>query len=203
MPYDAYRVRDAVQFLADSPYYSHFVKRLRAVAQRPRSVPYKGDAEILNELLIVAREANQQAFENLLALAASKRDDRNEYQRKYMAQQRARYRRIWALESALLKRDLTLDERQEAVTRQYAVWNKEKDAFLSAREVDGKLDWHARNAAIRDFWQLKDEELEVLITEASQPEKTVSRKRRLVVVKSEPSTNLGSKLRKALDEQRK
>lgn len=202
MGYDIHRVRDAVQFLTDSPYYSHFAKRLRALAQRPRSVPYKGDSEVLNELLVVARETNLEALENLLTLAASKRDDRNEYQRKYMAAQRARYRRIWELESALKKRPLTLDERQEAVTKQYAVWNRERDEFLATREQDGKLDWHARNAAIRDFWQLKDDELEALITEANQPEKTVTKKRRFVVVRPEPTGTLGAKLRKALDAKR-
>jgi hypothetical protein len=208
MSYELSRVREAVQFLVDSPYFSHYAKRIRALTERPRSLPYKDDTEALNELVIVGR-ANRQALENLLELAELKRDGRGDYQRQYMAAQRSRYKRIAQLEALLRGKPLTLDERQAAISKQYEVWNKEKDQFLSARsdlhltEFGTPPDWTARNAYTRSFWEMKDAELDALLAEAEKTLTQVVKRKRLVVVPPTKQTQMAEKLLKVLDDRRK
>lgn len=208
MHYDLSRIREAVQFLVDTPYYAHYTKRLRSLVSRPRAMPYKDDAEVLNELLILGR-SNPEALDNLLELAKYKRNGRGDYQRQYMAAQRGRYRKISQLEEVLTGRSLSPDEKKEAITKQYIIWNKDKGEFLSNRAKDHidefgePPDWNARNTYIRAFWEAKDAELDALLSEATKTlSKTVTRKR-LVVVKKDNPTVMAEKLRKVLDARRK
>lgn len=193
--YNAERVRQAVQYLVDSSYFLHHTKKLRSTVKKKRSMPFKDDAECLNELLVVGRQS-EPAMEALIEVAAFKRPGRNDYQREFMASKRRRDRKVLELEEALVGRQLGLDERNQVLVRQYDIWNKEKAVMLAQL---GEVDWTERNAAIRDFWSKKEAEIDALADEAkkSLAHKPVARKR-LVVVEPEPVGLLGGKLKEAL-----
>ena len=72
--FDVARARQAVQYLVDTNYFSHHLRKLRSTVEKPRALPFKGEAEVLNELLLIGRQ-NLDAMEKLVALAEFKRDD--------------------------------------------------------------------------------------------------------------------------------
>lgn len=186
--YDLARARLAVQFLVDSSYFHHHIKKLRTTVEKPRSMPFKDDAEVLNELLAIGRQ-NPAAMENLIGVAEFKRSDKNEYQRNYMAAKRQRDRKVYELEELMVGKALTQDARATVLSRQYEVWTKEKTAYLKAQ---GELAWSERNEATRQFWDRKETELDALIVEA-RANGPIKRKYR-VVVEKEPKTAFGKAL---------
>jgi sporulation protein YlmC with PRC-barrel domain len=192
--YNAERVREAVQYLVDSSYFLHHTKKLRSTVKKKRSMPFKDDAECLNELLVVGRQS-EAAMEALIEVAAFKRPGRNDYQREFMAAKRRRDRKVLELEEALVGRPLGLDERNSVLLRQYDIWNKEKGELLGKL---GDAEWNERNSAIREFWVAKEKEIDALTEEAKRSiQKTVQRKR-VVVVEPQPVGQLGNKLKEAL-----
>lgn len=195
--YNAERVRDAVQYLVDSSYFLHHTKKLRSTVKKKRSLPFKDDAECLNELLVVGRQS-EAAMEALIEVAAFKRPGRNDYQREFMAAKRRRDRKVLELEEALVGHPLGLDDRNQVLLRQYDIWNKEKTAMLAKL---GDAGWMERNAAIREFWDAKEKEVDALTEEAKKSlQKTVTRARRVVLVQQEPVGVLGDKLKEALQD---
>lgn len=192
--YNKDRARRAVQFLVDSPYFHHHVVKLRSALRRPRALPFKGDAEPLNELVLIGRQ-NSDALENLVEVAEFKRSDRNDYQREFMAAKRKRERLAVELESLLTGRTLSLDERTKVVASQRVIWNKEKDQYL-AKHAD--LPWLERNRATRDFWDLKERELEQLIEEARQRGPVKRHPKRTIQVHPKPRTPFGQQLADAV-----
>lgn len=198
LTYDVKKARQAVQFLVDSPFFDRNVKRLRSLLDKPRTTPYRGETEFLNELLVIGRQ-RRESFERLVELAEYKRDDRGSYQRRFMAAKRQRERKVIALEELLRGKKLGLDERKDALLKQYEVWNREKEAMLA--KFPG-AEWIKRNELIKQFWDTKEAELDALIAEASKP--PVSRKRKeVVVVEREPASAFGAKLKQAIGEQPK
>lgn len=191
MKYDARRAREAVQFLVNSPYFIHHVAKLRTTVKKPRALPFKDAAEPLNELLVIGRQ-NPQAMENLIEVAQSKRDDRNDYQRHYMAAKRQRDRKVIQLEELLAGKTLTNDQRNHLLHRQYQVWNKERGQYLTKQ---GDVSWLERNEKIREFWHRKEAEIDALIEEA---QKNPHKRKRVVVVEKQPKTDFGRKLQKAV-----
>jgi hypothetical protein len=198
--YDQKRVREAVQFLVDSPYFSQHVRKLRSQVKRPRALPFKDAAEPLNELLVLGRQSFK-AMENLIAIAEFKRTDRNDYQREFMAAKRARQRKVIKLEEVLTGRTLTVDQRARVLLRQSAIWEKEKDQYLE-RRAEGMAQapsWTERNNFIRDFWKLKETEIDSLLEEAHRVhDRTVKRKRVVEVEKPEKPTAMGEAMKKYL-----
>jgi hypothetical protein len=188
--YDPERARAAVQLLVDSSYYNQHIRKLKSAVERPRSMPFKGDQEPLNELLVIGRQ-NAQAMDNLLEVARFKRDDRNDYQRAYMAAKRKRDRKVILLEELLEARKLPHDHRVKVLARQYRVWNKERDQFLVQI---GEVSWNERNTHLKAFWERKESELDQLIEEARARGPVQRSRKRVVVVKQEPKTALGVKL---------
>lgn len=186
--YDLARARLAVQFLVDSSYFHHHIKKLRTTVEKPRSMPFKDDAEVLNELLTIGRQ-NPTAMENLIGVAEFKRSSKNDYQRNYMAAKRQRDRKVFELEELMTGKALTQDARTKVLRRQYEVWTKEKTAYLKAQ---GELAWTERNDATRQFWDRKEAELDALIVEA-KANGPIKRKYRVVVAK-EPKTAFGKAL---------
>lgn len=160
--YDREKAREAVQYLVDSSYFHLHVKKLRNTVGRPRSLPFREDAEALNELLLIGRQ-NQLAMENLISVAEHKRGGKTEYQRQYMAAKRKRDRKVVKLEEILTGGRLDAAQRKQLLKRQYTVWHKERDQLL---EENSDLSWTERNELIRDFWARKDRELDVLIEDA-------------------------------------
>lgn len=195
--YDTARARKAVQHLVDSSYFSHHLRKLRSNLAKPRALPFRGEFEVLNELLIIGRQSPE-ALENLIKLAEFKRDnDKNSYQREYMAAKRQRDRKVILLEETMTGRKLSLEERRKLLLKQYAVWNREKDVML--RSVQDKP-WAERNAAIREFWQRKEHEVDLLQAEAgSQPVKRFKKYKVDAPAKPAKPTVMREALKKALD----
>jgi hypothetical protein len=159
-------------------------------------MPFKGETEALNELLVIGRQSLE-AMENLIKIAEFKRDDKNDYQRRFMAQKRQRDAKVIALEEKLQGRKLRLDERKDVLIKQYEVWMKEREDYVKRL---GDASWADRNAAIKSFWEKKEGEIESLIEEAGKAqEKHKIRRYTVVAPKPEPKTVLGQKLRKVLD----
>jgi hypothetical protein len=131
--YDLQRAQNAVRYLVETAYFPHRVRALRGNVSKPRRLPFKDDAEVLNELLIIGRQ-NLQAMENLIALAERKRDTRNDYQRDFMRQKRHRERLAVRVEEIRLRRKLTSNERYQYLQSMYEQWNKARDAAVSKWE---------------------------------------------------------------------
>lgn len=192
--YNHDRARRAVQFLVNSSYFVPHRKKLCAAVGRPRAMPFKGEAEPLNELLVIGRQ-NRQAMENLLDIAQFKRSVRGSYQKQYMARKRHRDHKVIELETLLCGKKLSVDERKTALVKQYKLWGKERDEFLAKQ---GELSWADRNTAIQQFWDAKEQELDALIDEASTTLNKVVHRKRTFVVEKQPKTVLGAKLQEAL-----
>ena len=190
--YDLVRARTAVQILVDSPYCQHHIKRLRSTVVKPRAMPFSAELEPLNELLAVGRQSLA-AMENLIAVAEFKRDDRNEYQRQYMAAKRQRDRKVVALEELMTGKVQSPEMRLELLHRQYDIWNKEKAQFL-ARFAG--LSWSEKNEKTKEFWDRKEAEIDALSAEA-RARGPVKRKR-VVHVSPTPNTAFGQKLAAAV-----
>lgn len=173
LQYDVSRAKYAVQFLVDSPYAKHHVKRLRNVVQQPRALPFSGDAEVLNELLIVGRQSKT-AMENLIEVAEFKRKQKPNYMTDFMRQKRARERKLVEIEEVGLGRKLTLDERVQLVQSTRDRWAREKQIHIEQRTEAHTIqfgtppNWATSNQFIKDFWQMKDLELDVLMERAKQ-----------------------------------
>lgn len=191
--YNRERMRRAVQLLVDSTYAHHHIKRLRTLAASSKGGQFAGANEYLNELLRVGRQCPK-ALENLISLACSKRDTKNDYQREYMAAKRHREAKVITLETLMTGAPVPEDERKRVLARQVEVWKREKEAFLR-----GYDDWREKNARNKEFWELKDSELDALIEEAKANGPVRRHTKRVVLVKKTPATVMGQKLQKVLD----
>lgn len=201
--YDVARARQAVQFLVDASHFKDYVATLKKNVEKPRAFPYKGDKEVLNELLKIGRQ-DRGAMERLIEIAQFKRENNDrkaEYQRVFMAAKYKRDSKAIKLEEMLQGKRLNLEERRHLLLKQYEVWNKEKEQFLS---MQGTMTWKQKNDAIKDFWALKDHELEQLLEEAgkAQVKHALNKKKRYVVVKQPKETAMKVALKKALEKRK-
>ncbi|MEM5400794.1 hypothetical protein [Paraburkholderia unamae] len=187
-----------------TPYFPHRVRGLRTEVQKPRAMPYKDDAEPLNELLVIGRQSLQ-AMENLIAVAEYKRnDDRNEYQRKFMAATRRRFKLAFELEARRIGRDLTLDERTRFMHELQAQWSEERDAYVVRRTEQvqqqiGAVSHDDKREFISQFWDMKTQELLAMMSEAKPP---ALRKKKRVVEVAKPQTAMASALTSAIDKKK-
>lgn len=192
--YDKSRAKAAVQFLVDSSYFRHHVTKLRNTVEKPRALPFKDEAEALNELLVIGRQ-NLAAMENLISVAEYKRSNKNDYQREYMAAKRQRDRKVLQLEELMSGKPVAIDHRKSVIDHQYKVWNKERDALLK-RNADA--DWTTRNKIIKSFWDTKEAEIDALIEEAKRTGPVRRATKRVVVVRPEPKTPFAKALANAI-----
>jgi hypothetical protein len=173
LKYDVERAQRAVQFLVDSPYYKHHIRRLRNVVKRPRALPFSDESETLNELLVIGRQ-NVQAMENLIAVADHKRHEKTPYMTAFMAAKRAREKKVVEIEETTLGRKLTLDERLALIRRTREQWNAERELHKAScteqyrTHFGREPNWQQSNQFIKDFWMLKDVKLDVMLREAQQ-----------------------------------
>lgn len=130
LTYDLTRARKAVEYLIATPYFPHRARALRSSVTKPRRMPFKDDAEVLNELLVIGRQSVQ-AMENLIALAERKRDTRNDYQREFMKVKRRRERMAVRCEELRTGKKLTADERYQYLLAITKKWNDERDEKVS------------------------------------------------------------------------
>lgn len=192
--YDKSRAKAAVQFLVDSSYFRHHVTKLRNTVEKPRAMPFKDESECLNELLSIGRQ-NLQAMENLIAVAEYKRGNKNDYQREYMAAKRQRDRKVLLLEELMSGKPVAIPHRKAVLEHQYKVWNKERDQLLSKM---ANASWTERNHAIKEFWDVKELELDALIEEAKLNGPVKRTAKRVVTVKQEPKTAFARALANAI-----
>jgi hypothetical protein len=178
--YNLERARVALQYLVDTSYYSQHVRRIESCVAKPRALPFKDDAESLNELIIVGRQ-NRKALDNLLDVARSKRGNKGEYQREFMAAKRKRDRKVIHLEELLTGQSLSLEARRLLLLKQYATWNKEREQCLKEKDA---LEWDARNALLREFWQSKEDELDTMLTDVTTVQSSFRKKKRAVTVQA-------------------
>jgi hypothetical protein len=163
--YDLSRANKAVQYLVDTTYFPHRVRALRGNVSKPRRLPFKDEAEPLNELLLIGRQSLQ-AMENLIALAERKRDTRNDYQREFMRQKRHRERLAVRVKELEDKRKLTPNERYQYLQAMYEQWNTDKDAAVSKweRKFIGSTGRQPTNLEkfeyIKSFWDKVDSIME-------------------------------------------
>lgn len=177
--YNHDKARQAVQFLVDDSYFAGHVRKLRNFVQKPRAMPFKEESEVLNELLTIGRQ-NLQAMENLISIAEQKRDDRNDYQRRFMAKKRARDSIVVKVQELKLGKKLSLDERKDVLLVQYANWETEKEAEI-ARYPDAT--WEERNEIKRQFWDQIDAVLPEVLEAAKEQFAPVVRKKKVEIVK--------------------
>ena len=202
--YDVARARKAVQLLVYVSHFDDYVKTLKKHVAKPRAMPYKGDKEALNELLKIGRQ-DLGALDRLIEVAAFKRDDKNtkavEYQRQFMAQKRQRDQKVIQFEEMMKGKKLSLEERRQLLLKQYAVWNKEREQFLG---MHADASWKERNVLIRDFWKMKEDELNDLIKEAGKAQTThqLHKNKRTVEVRPVRETTMRHAMKKALDKRK-
>lgn len=203
MRYNPQKAREAVQYLVDTIWFPHRVRGLRSNLKRPRALPYKGEEECLNELLVIGRQ-DAQAFENLIFLAQLKRGDaaddpkarRNKYQAELMAKQRTRERRVARIEELLVGKRLTADERVETLRRYNVEWDRQLEEFMAAY---ADCSWEEKNTVRREFWAQVDAGLEQLLEEAERElTREVHRKKRITVDKQLKNPTLRDKLQEKL-----
>lgn len=163
--YDIKRVNKAVQYLIDTPYFPHRVRALRNNVSKPRRLPFKDAAEVLNELLVIGRQSLQ-AMENLIAVAERKRDTRNDYQREYMRQKRHRERLAVRVEELRIKRKLTPNERYQFLVEASEQWHRDKELAVSKWEQKfvsstGRTPTNLEKYEyIKSFWDKVDSQME-------------------------------------------
>lgn len=198
--YDVSRARKAVQLLVEVSHFNDYVKTLNRHVGRPRAMPYKGDIECLNELLVIGRQ-NKKALDNLIEVAKFKRDNNDrkaEYQRDFMARKYQRDKKAIMLEEKFQGRRLKLEERRQLLLKQYEVWHKERAEYIA---MHGELSWREKNTVISDFWKIKEQELDQLLqeAEAAQVKHELNKKKRVIIVNPPKETAMKAALKKALD----
>lgn len=162
--YNSERVRSAVQYLVDTPYFPHRVKGIRTAVLKPRSMPFKDDAECLNELLVVGRQSLQ-ALENLIAVAERKRDTRTDYQREFMRAKRERERFVIELNQLDRSTSIGREERYRILQRWHADQERERNMFVEARCNKHRVDTgeeassEDKSRFIKEFWAKVDMDL--------------------------------------------
>lgn len=187
------QVAAAANYLVQARDYAAKVKQVAKVIAEwdERHVFFTGERECLNALVNLGLQYPDK-LTRLYAIIDGKRAQvpqlrRNEYQREFMAQARARLNKALEIEAIVEGRRLTPDEKLKRAARIKAEWARRKQEALTAA---GDLDWKGRNAVTQEFWEKVDHELEAMLTEAKKvldlPHK---RKRHVVRVDPRPPAN--------------
>lgn len=64
-------------------------------------------------------------------------------------------------------------ERTAVLLKQYEIWKKERAQFLHSK---GDLSWEDRNAAIKDFWNSREAQIDQLTEEAQNAQANFRKK---------------------------
>lgn len=195
LKYDVRKTVVAVQFLVDDSFYTRHVRRIYSCVERPKTLPFRGSSECLNELIIVGRQSKD-ALGSLLALADFKRDTHNDYQREFMATKRKRQARYITITEKTNKTQLSLTERRHLLIDQQKVWDAQRDEYVATnsalyKEKYGEeAGWTQMNAMKREFWMVLDAQLEVMQEDADHL--YVPKKREVILVKETTATKITS-----------
>ena len=196
-------LKEAVNFLIASRDYVALVKEIESIRDNweERRVYFGGDKECLNSMVQLCI-TDEDGYDRVLHLIAEKRKlvpeaKRNDYQREFMRQLRARVAKAIKIECmAEGRKHFTPDEKHEREKRLRKVWADRKEKFL-AEHID--LSWKERNEVAKIFWEGIDIELEEMYQSAQELEgHHPVKKRRVVKVDRVPKTEFGSKLKSAI-----
>ena len=167
------RVIEAVNYLIEAPNYGSLVNEMTRIIETWDTHPmvYGGKLTCLNALIDIGLQ-DREAFERVLKLVQDKRGlvpkiRRKDYQRELMRERRARLGKAVELHELLngpLRGAARMQQMQDTQER----WAKARDAFL---ETKGKLGYDARNAAIQEFWQTIDTNLDKNLADARKKRK--------------------------------
>jgi hypothetical protein len=172
---------EAVNLLIASPKAHQLYETVEGVAHLAARYPVRlaNDADGVNALLDL-RVKDQQAYERVIELIEGKRAslgydplrsakegyNKTQYMREFMEQKRERERLAVEIENMLRgdKNKLVGMARLEFMRRQSARWKEQRDAFLERAKEKVKapaLSKDQMRAALAQFWQAVDEELEI------------------------------------------
>lgn len=203
MTVDRTVLKEAVNFLIASRDYVALVKEIESIRDNweDRRVYFGGDKECLNAVVQLAI-TDEDGYDRVRNLINEKRKlvpeaKRNDYQREFMRQLRARVAKAIKIECIVEgRKHFTPDEKHERERRLRKVWADRKERFFADH---GDLSWKERNHVAKIFWEGIDIELEQMMQDAQEMEgHRPIKKKRVVKVEHAPKTEFGSKLKTAL-----
>lgn len=203
MSVDRTVLKEAVNFLIATRDYIALVKEIESIRDNweDRRVYFGGDKECLNSIVQLAI-TDEDGYDRVMSLINEKRKlvpeaKRNDYQRDFMRQLRARVAKAIKIECLIEGRPFfSPDEKRVREQRLKQVWADRKEKFFAEY---GNPNWKERNELAKVFWEGVDIELEQMLTEAQELEghKPV-KKKRVVKIDHAPKTEFGNKLKSAI-----
>lgn len=203
MSVDRTVLKEAVNFLIATRDYVALVKEIESIRDNweDRRVYFGGDKECLNTIVQLAI-TDEDGYNRVINLINEKRKlvpeaKRNDYQREFMRQLRARVAKAIRIECLIEGRPFfSPDEKRVREQRLKQVWADRKEKFFAEY---GNPNWKERNELAKVFWEGVDIELEQMLTEAQELEghKPV-KKKRVVKIDHAPKTEFGNKLKSAI-----
>ena len=203
MSVDRTLLKEAVNFLIASRDYSALMREIYSICDNwnERRVYFGGDKECLNAIVQLAI-TDEDGFSRVRHLIDEKRKllpeaKRNDYQREFMRQLRARVAKAIKIECmAEGRKHFSPDEKREREQRLRRVWADRKEKFLAEQ---GDLSWKERNEVAKIFWEGIDIELEEMQQSAKELEgHRPVKKKRVVKIDHAPKTEFGNKLKSVL-----
>lgn len=203
MSVDRTVLKEAVNFLIASRDYVALVKEIESIRENweDRRVYFGGDKESLNAMVQLAI-TDEDGYYRVRHLIDEKRKlvpeaKRNDYQREFMRQLRARVAKAIKIECmAEGRKHFSPDEKREREQRLRRVWADRKEKFLAEQ---GDLSWKERNEVAKIFWEGIDIELEEMYQSATELEgHRPVKKKRVVKIDHAPKTEFGNKLKSAI-----
>lgn len=210
--YDIPRATAAVQFLVDDPYAVARYKALRKAITQPRRLPYKDDAEVLNELIKIGRQSPV-ALEKLIAVVEFKRNyNDTSYMATFMAESRRRVKEALFVQQTIAGVTFTHTERYAAERKIKELWAAEKHSFMEEAQLEysavtgeEKLPHEQKLELSKAFWIKVDAELIGMRERAIELRGAADapKKYKVTIDKKVPDSEIARKLNKAYAEAEK
>lgn len=203
MSVDRTVLKEAVNFLIATRDYIALVKEIESIRDNweDRRVYFGGDKECLNTIVQLAI-TDEDGYNRVINLINEKRKlvpeaKRNDYQREFMRQLRARVAKAIKIECIVEgRKHFSPDEKKVREQKLRKSWADRKEQFFAEH---GDLSWKERNDLAKVFWESIDIELEQMLQEAIELEgHRPVKKKRVVKVDRVPKTEFGNKLKSAI-----
>lgn len=200
LEYNVQRATQAVQYLVEYEYASAKIKKLRSCVKRARVMPFKGDEEMLNELLVVGRQS-EDAMEKMISIVLYKRKSQNAKQASFMSTKRWRFKMVIGAYEAITNEKLTIEQAQEKLVEASERWNLERDQHVAlckleyARSFRTAAGWQQKNKFIKDYWETLQMTLQQAFDEATKIKQQRAANQQTMVVVKKPIDSLAQKKR--------
>lgn len=161
MELDRESLREAIGLLIESTEYATLKKAILANIKSKFPVRFVGELANLNILLDLAAASNA-SLANVFSIVERKRrtapdTGKVEYQRSYMRQRRARLQTALEIEQLKTGKKLGSIARSAFNAATMAKWMAARDGYLATL---GEMTWKQKNAAVSEFWERIDQQLE-------------------------------------------